>query len=218
MSNSRRIGYALGRLAAVLVKTAGDLGDKAINKVDDALSEYGDKKMDSFLDAQHKAAMANKEYAEIDARTKGKESISLDDLIKQSDISNQTMPQPPIMELWRFLYARPIGSAKRQIRWAYQRLTRGWDDTATWSLDTHLAKTLGEQLKHLANTSHGYPSPEHETFEDWIADLNKNADALIAYGNKWDNNIDTIDEEADLLVEAQKAMHWVANHLPSLWD
>lgn len=36
---------------------------------------------------------------------------------------------------------------KRDVRFLYQRLTRGWDDSETWSLDYSLAKIILPRLE-----------------------------------------------------------------------
>lgn len=36
-----------------------------------------------------------------------------------------------------------------KIKWAYQRVTRGWDDTATWGLDSHFIEVVVPPLKTL---------------------------------------------------------------------
>lgn len=43
---------------------------------------------------------------------------------------------------WRF--------KTRPIRFAWQRLTRGWDDRVIWSIDIHLAKVIPEWIGELA--------------------------------------------------------------------
>jgi hypothetical protein len=41
---------------------------------------------------------------------------------------------------------------------AYQRITRGWADCDTWSLDLHLCRILPGALRHLIKNKHGVPS------------------------------------------------------------
>lgn len=59
-------------------------------------------------------------------------------------------------------------------------MTRGYCDADVWSLDSFLANLIGDSVKHLADTTHGYP-PEC-TEESWneillkIAECFKNAD------------------------------------------
>jgi hypothetical protein len=49
-------------------------------------------------------------------------------------------------------------------RW-WQRRTRGWDDSETWSLDYELAKWMLPRLKRFREITDGYPS--RLTLEEW---------------------------------------------------
>lgn len=100
--------------------------------------------------------------------------------------------------------------APQQIRWGYQRVVRGWDDRATWSLDTHLGRTLGAQLTALAD-GHGCPDGYGQV--RWEADLKRHGQALLGYGeDKFDI------DDTPLYGSAQDALRWVADNLGSLWD
>lgn len=70
----------------------------------------------------------------------------------------------------------------RSVKFLYQRLARGWDDSATWSLDDHLAKLILPRLKRFKELNkHAYPGkfpgidrPDTvETFEEWHEVLDK---------------------------------------------
>jgi hypothetical protein len=111
---------------------------------------------------------------------------------------------------WR----RKVDNARREVKWARQRVVRGWDDRAMWSLDDHLAKTLGEQLVWMSKILHGHPCDYPD--KEWTADLLKHGEALLnyqrlhyeSYGDDWDA----------AYRPAQDALRWVADNLASLWD
>ena len=105
-----------------------------------------------------------------------------------------------------------LRSGVRKIQFAYQRVVRGWDDRALWSLDHHLCKTLGAQLLRLADVAHGYPGEHGWTFEGWTAELRKRGRALEAYGLSDGRDYDTV------YPPARGALEWVAENLGSLWD
>lgn len=113
------------------------------------------------------------------------------------------------------LYAarRKARSARFQVRMAWQRVFRGWDDSAVWSLDDHLAKSLGEQLVAL---SKGWGYPDGYTPEEWKAALAKHGTALLAY-RKVHYDVDGDEWEA-LYMPAQEALRWVADNFCALWD
>lgn len=45
----------------------------------------------------------------------------------------------------------------RRLRWAWQRVYRGWDDRVIWNLDWYLAKMLPIWLRQLKAQKHGVP-------------------------------------------------------------
>jgi hypothetical protein len=49
--------------------------------------------------------------------------------------------------------------ACRKIKFAYQRLTRGWDDRAVWSIDWWLDGMMPDILRKLKKDKHGIPTP-----------------------------------------------------------
>ena len=40
-----------------------------------------------------------------------------------------------------------------RIKWAYQRVVRGWDDTAKWNLDSHFVEVVIPPLKEMCEKS-----------------------------------------------------------------
>lgn len=53
-----------------------------------------------------------------------------------------------------------------EIKWAWQRVFRGWDDTVVWSLDTYLAKNICVWLEELKKDKAGVPSNIYSQYED----------------------------------------------------
>jgi len=111
---------------------------------------------------------------------------------------------------WR----RRVREVPRRVKWAHQRVVRGWDDRAVWGLDTHLTLVLGRQLVTMSEIAHGYPGPEYP-YERWVADLKTHGDALLAYSTQFDHSLD---EWETLYQPARAALLWVADNLPALWD
>lgn len=148
--------------------------------------------------------------------SKGEEFDTLDKMV--ADYRRSMTPWQRIKHEVDVRFCRwvrnPIRSARCSTKWAYQRVVRGWDDTAIWSLDGWLTKTLGEQLVVMADIAHGYPSEDYP-FEQWTADLRKHGEALKAYAE-----CDLIDLDAweSANAAAGDALRWVADNLGSLWD
>jgi hypothetical protein len=67
---------------------------------------------------------------------------------------------------------------KRDIRFLYQRLTRGWDDSDTWSLDYPIAKFILPRLVRFKDLTMGHPCSMTE--EEWNAIIDE-----MIWGFKW---------------------------------
>lgn len=109
----------------------------------------------------------------------------------------------------------------RQIKWAYQRVVRGWDDQSVWSLDSHLTNILGQQLVKMSEIAHGWPSSQgFETFEEWVEALKTHGEALLTYQEKQYSAFGFLDgDEWDAIYQpARTALIWVADNLGGLWD
>lgn len=60
---------------------------------------------------------------------------------------------------------------RRRIKHWWQRRTRGWDDSDTWSLDFTIAKFVLPRLKRFREIDFGHPSNTSE--EAWYKILDK---------------------------------------------
>ena len=182
------------------------------------------------LDALHREtenrALTNPEYARLTAQHAKHAAVEWADLKTEWDLRDQYTLTPWWLPAATALASQPVTRGLHGAIHAAQRMIRGWDDTATWSLDHHLAITLGQQLAHLADTTHGWPqSDEYPDFTDWQAALRENAAFLNTYAtDKWASptGVTTFEEDiaADTLrtENAQQALRWVATNFPSLWD
>jgi hypothetical protein len=127
--------------------------------------------------------------------------------------------------LWYVPRGRAI-DAKYKVKWAYQRVVRGWDDRAEWDIAHTLPYTLGSQLVSMSECAHGVPcdyivadipdSVFDERFVAWKAVLRKHGEALLAF-----HNTDDLTDKAAwdaAYAPAQEALHWVADNLATIWD
>ena len=62
-----------------------------------------------------------------------------------------------------------IPEVARQIKWAWQRVYRGWDDRVLWSIHDHLIDHLPVWLAWLRDEGMGYPA--QMTPEEWAQKL-----------------------------------------------
>jgi hypothetical protein len=117
-----------------------------------------------------------------------------------------------VFAVW--IYARRVPNRIRQIRcstvYAWQRLTRGWDDRSIWSLDDSFTKQLGAQLIEMARVSHHV--------EPSVEELTLYGNALLAYSTHWYNEGEDFMERFEKLrQDAEEALTWVGANLGRLW-
>lgn len=107
----------------------------------------------------------------------------------------------------------------QKIRFAWQRVTRGWDDTAVWSLDTYLARMISEVVPEIKKHK-GIPAilmPIIEPYRDltdeeydnlskqWCEILDNITEGFAQYNNEahcfLDNPYPKFDKAMELLVK-----------------
>lgn len=94
------------------------------------------------------------------------------------------------------------------------RARSGWAPRDTWSADLYICRVVGGLLLHIAEHAHAWPGTEEfPTYEDWTAALRSHGERLVRYGEE-----PFPDETEDRQVAAQASLHWVADHLGSIWD
>lgn len=112
---------------------------------------------------------------------------------------------------WLPIWVRRTAHA-RPVRLFIQRGRRGWSDEDLWSFDIYLAKVMADGFRALADRTHGWPSGQFDTFEDYQKFLRKTADVL-AY---WASPDGFAEREA--FEAAQQAMREVAEYWGTFWD
>jgi hypothetical protein len=160
-----------------------------------------------------------------EARINDAENFSIEDFTaltnvigQQEAIEDAVSPFPRTRRCLRSVAGRRLATeSARDVLFAWQRLTRGWDDRSLWSLDWYVCRTLGAQLTQLADTTHGWPqSDEYPTFEDWQAALRTHGSALTEAANT--DITEGFENTQAAYVQAQESLRWVADNLGDLWD
>lgn len=85
---------------------------------------------------------------------------------------------------------------KRSIKFLYQRLTRGFDDSITWNLDARLAEHILPRLKRFKGITIAYP-PELSSWDEWQVVLDKMIFALEWHSadcSERDNSVENYDK------------------------
>lgn len=124
---------------------------------------------------------------------------------------------------------------KRQLKWAYQRVFRGWDDRAVWSLNYFLADIIPSILKKLKEDKVGIPmfcfeglpyddentysySDESTEIADarWISILDEMIIGFEIYNKLWE--FPDYEKEREEYKKVERALDLLKEHFESLWD
>lgn len=81
----------------------------------------------------------------------------------------------------------------RKIKWAYQRVARGWDDRVVWSVDSWLDDIMPAILRQLKKEKHGTPMQVFPTGPRYkLKDGNPNKLAEKIAIRRWEKILDQI--------------------------
>ena len=133
-----------------------------------------------------------------------------------------------------FIYRR-FSEFLDKLKWAYQRVVRGWDDRAVWSLDIWMTEKVLEILKVLKGNKHGVPNPMFEglPYEDEERCSHSDESYKIAE-ERWNTELDkmiagfeaakkmeeweSMDEYKELEKVFQEGMASFTKYYFNLWD
>lgn len=111
------------------------------------------------------------------------------------------------------------------LKWAYQRVYRGWDDRVIWSIDYYLSYMLPIWLQKLKGDKRGIPveffnenmDNEEEAEALWNSELDK---MICGFKVSFDmlDGIYNVKEREKLMVVYEKGMESFSKHFFSLWD
>lgn len=109
------------------------------------------------------------------------------------------------------MYFKLKGLKKRDILFLQQRITRGWDDSETWSLDHSLPKVILPRLRRFKELTIG--TPGDITKEEWHSALDKMIAFFEFAGSKerWNASHDEFkkhDEGKELFCKHYYALWW----------
>jgi hypothetical protein len=133
----------------------------------------------------------------------------------------------------RFIQA--IKDFPSEVKWFYQRGSRGWSDRSAWSIDTWLVDNLIPMLERLKNNKHGTPSSMFRKKDGVDKDGNSTDEAHRLAEQRWDNvlreiiyglkcaktiqDYDYKDVEVKKLTKSSKrSFELIGKHLFNLWD
>lgn len=121
-----------------------------------------------------------------------------------------------LLAMARWASNHPFSRVMNDFIAARQRAQRGWDFKALYSLDHHLATTLGPQLMKAAED-------RKDREPTWLDEMRLAGEQLSMYAQKDDIVLgdsvspqDMLTVETDIANKAKEAIHWVASNLTKL--
>lgn len=139
---------------------------------------------------------------------------------------------------WKYLIFHPWVIVKEifyEIKYAWQRVFRGWDDRAIWSIDYYLAELIPQLVLRLKEVTHGVPFAMFEE-DDWDEEEFSYKDGRMEIASKrWDKVLEEIadgfiyykeniydsfglEEVEEVQEKLNKSMNLLKEHYMSLWD
>jgi hypothetical protein len=101
--------------------------------------------------------------------------------------------------------------SKRDIKYFWQRRTRGWDDSQCWSLDYSLAKLIAPRLKRFKEVTVSFP--HGLSCQEWNDILDQMIASFEYFGSeeRWDST----DDES---IKHQEGVDLFAKWYNHLWS
>jgi hypothetical protein len=120
----------------------------------------------------------------------------------------------------------PIEDAYTSVKYAWQRVFRGYDDRAYWSLDSYITNIAVPSLTNLRRNGHGLPSNPKTgktyTQKQWDAKLGKMITAFELIQADYDCTLDhdgwRKKEWESYHKKVNDGLREFAEHFRSLWD
>lgn len=116
----------------------------------------------------------------------------------------------------------------RSLKWAWQRVTRGYADTDLWNLDMYLTYLLPAMFRSLADNGCGFPT-DMDSYDEWknylykMAQHFENANDEYYSGPPIDTNKENWkkqwEEHKDYIIsEREKGIEMLKKRWDNLWD
>ena len=135
-----------------------------------------------------------------------------------------------------FIYT--IKNFPSEVKWFYQRGSRGWSDRSAWSIDIWMVDNLIPMLERLKNDNHGTPMSMFKKKDGVDKDGNSTDEAHRLAEQRWDNVLNEIiyglkcakkiqdldydyeDKELGIRLtkSSKRSFELIGKHLFSLWD
>ena len=172
---------------------------------------------------------------EIDKNDTTKYGFSLEDLEGKWEEERKWDKQHWFLASFRnffyFIWYRipnRLGDMWREAKWGFQRMFRGYDETAGWGLDSYITDISLPVLKKMRKEANGYPVVpgfEEKTSEEQQAEWNRILDLMIRSftllkeeDNDYEIHLHSKEWYEENNRSIQEGLILFGTHLRSLWD
>ena len=132
--------------------------------------------------------LRNEEYRSPD---RDYELHSIDDLFEEKDDPLRTRVYWAVRRFWVNHWLCNPRAVWFDVVCAYQRVTRGWDDRAVWSIDYWLDDKMPAMLRKLKEDKHGVPMSVFPTDAEYVDEHGNPTDAAMEIASaRWDEVLD----------------------------
>ena len=122
--------------------------------------------------------------------------------------------------IYSWLKLHKIGDYRREVKWAWQRVFRGYDDTAYWGLYNYLTDIALPVLKWYRKNAHGVPGmvcKDKEPMEKSVERWNKILDKMI-YAFQVIKDDENFIEPKEVQKKVDEGLKLFAKYYQTLWD
>ena len=131
-----------------------------------------------------------------------------------------------VRDFFRWTIPRVLNDWRYEVKWAYQRVVRGYDDSAKWSLNGYITDIALPCLVSMRDNMHGCPgyladgTTVEEGMKKWREILNKMIFSFeLMHEEEYGNYVNRTSEEwEEWNKKVKEGLHLFVEHYHSLWD
>lgn len=115
-----------------------------------------------------------------------------------------------------YMIYRNIRNAKSHIKWAWQRVFRGYDDCAQWNLSHYIAQISGPILRKMQKK--GLSCPMDLTIKEWHTILDKIAYAMEHIDDDYYCRVKGENNVKEHAIKIEEGLDLFSKYFRDLWD
>ena len=105
-----------------------------------------------------------------------------------------------------------LGRVKSEVKYFFQRLIMGYDDSELWNMDLSFYRWLYPRLKRFAEVSDTYPS-QYKNIEEWKGEISR----IVKLLEKIVIEEHFFEVDASIDKDKQEVLDWFHDNIDHLW-